>query len=306
MQRGFPLDLIVLLRCPVDAGELRAIAGAAERFLVDGAFRCSRCEREYPVRDGVLSLLVAQQLHPETALEMEARDLRSAAVLDGTRREWQSAFADETEVQPTLAAVSAEPAMTICELGCGPGRYTLALAATSSSVVALDVSLAGLKVLRSKLEPLAPVALVQADVTTPVCAPRAFDRVLSTLHSNLPDREHRLAALEHVAESLKDAGRAVISMHHYSLRDALLSVPASRSLPGQRHLSLSHDGEGIARRGGPTLSAVCDMSSSTSVSQGSPSLKAARAAASLPLVRTALSRLFLAIGEQPVRRPVHA
>ena len=299
MQRGFPVHLLPLLRCPADGAVLRATSGEADGFIPDGTVQCGECHRSYAVRDGILSLLDVNHLHPETAIEMDVRDVRSASVLEGTRREWSSRFADETEVRPTLDAVAAAPPMVVCELGCGPGRYTLALAERSSAVVAVDVSRAGLLVLRQKLGPVARVALVQADVTTPICAPQSFDRVLSTLHSNLPSRDHRMSALTHVARSLRDGGRAVISMHHYTLKDAVMSVPASSRYPDSgiyryymtTRESLEEAGQSFGRLRHQFIGASIP---------GVPSVTASRAAARIPLMRAALGTLFLALGEEPL------
>ena len=63
---------------------------------------------------------------------MHARDVRNEAVLDGGRPEWTSVLAEDLEVRPTLAAVDATPDSVVCELGCGPGRYTLALAQSAA------------------------------------------------------------------------------------------------------------------------------------------------------------------------------
>ena len=192
--------------------------------------------------------------------------------------------------------------MRVCEIGCGPGRYTLELAHEAEAVVAVDFSLAGLLVLRKKLQPTARVALVQADVTAPYGTSRGFDRVLSTLHSNLPSRDHRAASLRQVARVLKENGRAVISMHHYNMRDAVARVPASGRYADSgiyRYFMTTRESR---REAAPFFASLRHAHISVSI-PGIRSIAVSRAAAHVPLIRSAVGRLFLAIGEQPRREP---
>ncbi len=300
MQRGFPLSLLSSVCCARDRAPLRPAPGSPDSWLVDAEVRCTACGQGYPVRGGVLSLLDQQQLHPESALEKQVRDTRSRALLEGSRHEWQSRFAEATEVQPTLDAVGVAPGMTLCELGCGPGRYTLALAKRAAAVVAVDFSGEGLQVLRAKLDAEAPVALVQADVTLPYGAPAAFDRLLSTLHSNLPDRPHRAQALRWMADTLRDGGRAVVSMHHFSTREALAGTTASGRYPDsgiyRYYMTRRQSCEELA----PWFAEVRHRYIVAAV-PGLPMVGVARAAARVPGVREALSQLLLAVVAQPIR-----
>lgn len=300
MQRGFPLELLGLIRCSADGGELRTTSGVIGAFIPEGAVRCVRCGRIYDIWNGVLSLLDARQLHPESTCEMRARDLRNEAILDGTQGEWSSRAIDAIEVQPTLEALGTTEGKDVCELGCGPGRYTVALARAAAAVVAVDVSLSGLMVLRKKLEPTARVALVQADITGPYAASRGFHRVLSTLHSNLPDREHRAASLRQVARMLRDDGRAVVSMHHYSMRDAIARVPASGRYPDSgiyRYFMTTRESRAEAS---PFFARLKHVHICVSI-PGIRNVAMSKVAARIPLMRSGLGRLFLAIGERPRR-----
>lgn len=301
MQRGFPLALLELVRCSTDGGSLRVVSDGAGAFADDGDVACVRCGRLHHIRNGILSLLDGEPQHPESRGEMRARDVRNQAMLEGERAEWTSAFAEDLEVRPTLAAVDTAPDAVVCELGCGPGRYTLSLAQSSKAVVAVDFSRAGLMVLKAKLDDSASVALVQADVTRPYGAPRTFDRLLSTLHSNLPGRELRMASLQEVSTILKEDGRAVISMHHYSLRDALLGVPASGRYQDSgiyRHFMTTRESR---KEVSPYFARLAHRHIAVSV-PGVRSRFVGRTAAAIPLLRSGLGRLFLAIGEHPVRR----
>jgi SAM-dependent methyltransferase len=283
-------------------GALRATSNSGV-CLADGTVECTRCGRDYKVRNGVLSLLDAQALHHESAYEMAQRDAKNESIAAGARREWRSRFADSCEAQPTLDTVAVEPGMVVNELGCGTGRYTLALSERAAAVVAVDFSTAGLALLRQKLDRRANVALVQADVTQHYGAPRCFDRVLSTLHSNLPSRDHRLTSLRNVAETLTPRGRAVISMHHYSVRNLLPGTPAEGRYPDtgiyRYYLRACEAREEFAT--------FFDRLRFVHVAVSVPGLKnvaLARAAARIPLVRSGLATIFLGVAEgahPPVR-----
>jgi len=98
-------------------------------------------------------------------------------------------------------------------------------------LMALDFSMESLRLLAQRLPAGMNVGLVQADVTRQCVAPRCFDRVLSTLVSNLPSREHRLAMLGAAAEALKDTGSFVFSAHHQNLTNRLLGRPPAGRYP---------------------------------------------------------------------------
>jgi SAM-dependent methyltransferase len=298
VQNGFPSNLLSLLCCPKDGGRLEPGAGCTGPAFVEGAVRCCECSGEYHIRDGILSLLAAP-LHPESERELQQRDLRNESVLAG-RPEWSTPFAEVSEVAPTLAAVSVQPRMVVGELGCGTGRYTLALADRASAVVAVDFSWAGLAVIRKKLSADAPVALVQADVTAAYAGPQVFDRVLSTLHSNLPDRACRMASLRHVASSLKDGGRAVISMHHYALREFLLRQPRAGRYEDSGIFRYCMVKPEARRESRPFFRRVRFAHVSVGL-PGVRSLVAGRIAARIPLIRSGFGRLLLALAEDPRR-----
>jgi uncharacterized protein YbaR (Trm112 family)/protein-L-isoaspartate O-methyltransferase len=297
MQAGFPAALLGLICCPVDRGSLQ-LTTPGGTVVGEGSVRCVRCGSHYSIRSGILELLEPSRLHPESALEMQVRDARSDALLAGRRQEWRSRLADETEVAPTLEAVGARAGMTVCELGCGPGRYTLALAQSAAAVAAVDMSRAGLLVLKAKLASDAAVALVQADVSAPFGAPGAFDRMLSTLHSNLPSAAHRRQVLGWMADALADAGRAVVSMHHYTARDMVTRTPRDGRYPDSgiyRYLMTTRESAGEL---GPFFSRVRHTYIAASL-PGLPSVAVARIAARTIGLRAATSSLFLALAEEP-------
>ncbi len=296
MASGFPLRLLPLVRCAGDGGALESTTSGHAGLLETGLVRCRICSREYAVRDGILVLLAEAELHPESTIEMRKRDEKAEHV--ARSREWSSRYADLTEVAPTLEALEPYARAVVAEHGCGTGRYTIRLAAKASAVVAVDFSRASLAVLREKLSPGSTVALVQADVTRAHLAPGAFDRVLSTLHSNLPTRDHRLAALRQSAGALGAGGRAVISMHHYGLRDLLQLQPrAGRYADTGIYRYYMRSGEATAEAS-EVFREVALTYLRASV-PGVPSVALPRLLGGVPVLRTALAQLMLASCERP-------
>ncbi len=299
MQRGFPPMLLHLIRCPADGSPLLP-PDTGEPHLVEATVRCGGCSRDYSIRDGILSLLDERTMHPESVIEMRARDARNEAVLHGEHDEWASPSATVLEEQPTLDALGPIDDSCVCELGPGAGRYTLAVAARASAVVAVELSRPGLLVLRRKLDPTAQVALVQADVTRPFAAGASFDAVLSTLHSNLPGQEARAACLQEIARITRDDGRAVISMHHRDLRTIIARVPAIGRYAESGIFRQFMDTPASKREASPYFGRLSHRYIAVSI-PGIRSLPLSRAVARVPGLRAVVSRLFLAIGERPVR-----
>ncbi|HEY8038630.1 MAG TPA: class I SAM-dependent methyltransferase, partial [Polyangiaceae bacterium] len=219
MVAGFPVALLELVRCTDDGGALAAPPGApAAGVVVDGVVRCARCRREYPVRAGILRLLDQTALDGESAHELRLREAAADGYDEDMSRVRQF---DVMERLPTLAALEPLRDSVVLELGCGTGRFTVELARACRTLLAVDFSGASLAVLAAKLGDAGMVGLVQADVTRLAVAPGAFDRVASTLVSNLPTRAHREAMLRLAAGALRETGTFVFSTHHYGVRERL-------------------------------------------------------------------------------------
>ncbi len=76
------------------------------------------------------------------------------------------------------------------------------------------------------------VGLVRADVGSFKVRSQQFDLALSTLYSNLPSRELRLASSRIVRNGLRPDGTYVVSAHHYHLRDSLRKAPRTGTYAG--------------------------------------------------------------------------
>jgi SAM-dependent methyltransferase len=134
------------------------------------------------------------------------------------------------EMRPTLAALAPLNDQIVLELGAGTGRYTVELVKECRALLAVDFSARSLETLAAKLsdpgfQSRARVGLIQADVTRPCPAPRAFDRILSTLVSNLPTRTHRADMYRLAAGALRGGGTFVFSAHHYGPRQRVRREP---------------------------------------------------------------------------------
>ena len=233
MNMGFPPALVARLGCTRDGAPL-AIDPDAERRAGDAAIQrgrlaCTTCDASYPIEEGILCLLPADALQGESRHEQQLRD-RYAQKLDaGTP--WYDDDHNRMEMVPTLEALQLEPSAVLLELGCGDGRYTVPLEARARAVLAVDFSIESLRMARRRLAGRGNVGLVQADVATMRVAPAGFERVFSTLVSNLPTREHRDALYRLASNALAPGGRFVYSTHHHGLRQRL----SGKSKSGRYH-----------------------------------------------------------------------
>jgi SAM-dependent methyltransferase len=298
----FPVSMVSLLRCPADDLELTLEGDAPAEGIVRGSLRCIACQRAFAIEDGIAHLLPDAPADEESAREMKVRDSRADAIQQRGGADWSSTFADALETAPTLAALEDAPNTLIAELGCGTGRYTRRLAEGGRRVVAVDFSLASLRLLAGRLDSRAQVGLVWADVTRLRLAPGQFDRVLSTLHSNLPSRDHRMAALRLAAEALRDEGRFVFSMHHRGLRDLLFGVPSAGHYAESGIYRYHLDAREAQREATPYFARIRCTPISVNL-PGIGSLQVSRLAQRTPGLRQ-FGRLLLAVADSPRRQPV--
>lgn len=230
MERGFPAELLRLIRCAADDGTLDT--GPQPASIVNGTARCSHCGRGYPIDNGILRLLEGWVPDPESAHEARLRDsiASNGDYVEQFRANQADQRFDQMEMGPTLAALGPLHDAVVLELGAGTGRYTVELARESRALLAIDFSARSLERLATKLSAPglqggARVGLVQADITRLRLASHAFDRILSTLVSNLPTRGHRTAMYRLAAGSLRGDGSFVFSAHHYGLRQRVRREP---------------------------------------------------------------------------------
>ena len=223
MYRGFPILLLTLLRCPREGCALELDAGnpVHNGHVQRGNLRCHACHTLYQVEDGIVKLFDPSALDQESQHERALRDQPLAD--DNTS--WEQLPWSRMEVEPTLAALQPLSGSIVLELGCGGGRYTVFMADQAAAVLAVDFSRAALKKLGSRVASHWNIGLVQADCTRLRLAGKAFDRILSTLVSNLPSPARRYAMFRLAANALTSSGRFVFSVHHHTLVTRLRRVP---------------------------------------------------------------------------------
>ena len=125
--------LLELLCCPADQGAplLDVDSGAA--------LECPTCATRYPVVDGIVVFLNAQQLSDQEARERDFRSEESAWY-----DEMYVGYTDLVEV-PTVVRRLGRPFGPILDAGCGTGRITEAVVALGQPVIAVDYSEACLR-----------------------------------------------------------------------------------------------------------------------------------------------------------------
>lgn len=221
MDIGFPIHLISVLRCADDGSALsldqHSQLSENRQLVQKGVLLCSACCRAFPIENGILNLLDADAMDEESQRELTIRDERASKTARAKMPAWYDNDFGRAELIPTLDAVSAGPGQMVLELGCGDGRYTLILAGQCSWVVAVDFSLESLRTLQQRPQHYENIALVLGDITALKVQSKTFDRVLSTLVSNLPSRAHRDAMYRLAAAALKPGGRFVFSTHYHGL-----------------------------------------------------------------------------------------
>jgi SAM-dependent methyltransferase len=228
----FPEDMVPLLRCNTDAGEL-TIADKLRHHsegILDAILLCKICGTDYRIQDGIARLL-PQHLSREDQHEMNIRDridydstIPGSFVppLDG----WRSVFSDLLEVPQHLDGLQTVPSNMVLELACGDGRFTSLIAETGARILAVDFSINALQLLAHRLPAGARVGRVHGDINQLHFASRAFDRALSL--TPLDSRDERMAMYRTIAHALTDDGRYVASVEHDDLNRRLLGLPLVR------------------------------------------------------------------------------
>ena len=224
MIQGFPYQLISELRCTHDGASLQldqkcqmSEDGTCVRH---GTLSCTDCSASFAINDGILDMLDADALDVESRHEKQLRN-ETASSQQVTGPAWYENEQNLSEIIPTLEALSVNSGMTMLELGCGDGRYTVQLAGMCKWIVALDFSVESLRILAQRCKNLKNVVLVLGDISSVKVGSAHFDRVFSTLASNLPTREHRQTMYHLATQALKPDGRFVFSAHHHGPRQRL-------------------------------------------------------------------------------------
>jgi SAM-dependent methyltransferase len=227
-----PAFLDRLLVCPVCRGDLRR---------EPGQYVCLGCAGSYPIVGGIPRFV------PE--LQQEEQQVKGSFDLEHSRYQ-DSHYLHFTPklVQQWLDEIQL-PAdwfrgKLVLDAGCGSGRWTYAMAQLGATVVAVDLTNAGVEVTRRATAQLDRVAALQASVFHLPFRPGSFDLVVSwgVLH-HTPDTR---AAFERVAPLVKQGGQfyAMFYEKHNPLkyfftdllRAALRRLPEDRRYEACRRL----------------------------------------------------------------------
>jgi SAM-dependent methyltransferase len=230
MNLGFPTQLISKLCCTADGEalelDLNRILNEGDGLIRNGTLHCRKCKTAFQIHDGILNMLKEIAMDDESEHERQLRNEKANRLKNVDGPACYQNEHNSMEMIPTLDALSVSPETTILELGCGDGRYTVQLAGQCKWILAIDFSIDALRLLQQRLQETRNVGLVLGDVTT-LKVMACFDRVLSTLVSNLPTREHRNSMYCLAANALKPNGRFVFSTHNHGFRQKVLGEPKS-------------------------------------------------------------------------------
>jgi len=205
------------LRCPFDQARLSA---------GDRTIRCTQCERNFPIVDGIPSFVVPElaSIHEQEEWlrkqsEMQARDVQARqydhllglALLSPLERHW------------TLRALQGTAGHfgVLAEVGCGTGRMLQHFASVADVVIGVDFSLESLRLCRQRMESVGAwsrTLLLHADACLLPLPDAVLDAVASCqLVEHLPSDRLRNQVLGEIARVLNRGGRYVVSGYHWSL-----------------------------------------------------------------------------------------
>ncbi|MBI4320717.1 MAG: methyltransferase domain-containing protein [Chloroflexi bacterium] len=227
-------SLLEYLACPDDGHDAlvleRAEIVAETGDVRSGQLLCRQCNRRYPIVDGIPSMLpgplasLAGEEVPvgssgvgDQANEMHARDRLAE---EYARELGVDNQRNRVEVAATLECLGAALPDVILDAGSGSGRFVRRLAGRCRAIVALDFSLASLRLLVGGLSPMErrQVYAVQGDVLHLPFRAGAFDKCLSfAVLEHIPSRAGKHGQVRELNRVLKPNGKLVIATYNHSL-----------------------------------------------------------------------------------------
>ena len=194
--------LLDLLSCPRDQGAPLAQTGSS--------LECPTCGSLFPVVDGVVVFLTAQQLS-----DQEERERRFRSQESGWYDDLYAGYTDIVEV-PSVVRRLGRPFGPILDAGCGTGRITEALVPMGQPIVAVDYSEVCLRRMQERTAG-ARVLAVQADLRNlPLRSGVMAAAVSIEVHSHLRDG-NRQQYLSEVARVLAPGAPLAISTLNYNV-----------------------------------------------------------------------------------------
>jgi ubiquinone/menaquinone biosynthesis C-methylase UbiE len=196
------LPVVELLACPKD--HTSPLTGEGDDLV------CPTCQTRFPVRDGVVSFLSAQQLSEQEARERDMRDEES---------EWYDpmfvGYTNAVEVPASIRRIG-HPTGPILDAGCGTGRITEALVKLGQPVIAVDYSEACLRLMQARTAG-GPVLAVQSDLRAlPVRSDAMSAATCVEVYPHIRPAD-RTTFLEELRRVLTSGGVLSITAYNYNL-----------------------------------------------------------------------------------------
>ena len=195
-------ELLDLLCCPRDQTAPLAVA--------DDSLSCPTCGAVFPIDDGIVVFLSAQQLSEEEEREKDYRSAESAEYDD-----LYAGYTDAVEVPSVMRRVG-RPVGPVLDAGCGTGRITEALVALGQPIVAVDYSDACLRRMLRRCAG-ARVLAVQSDLRSiPVRSDVMAAATCMEVHQHVRD-DDRPRFVAELARVLTPGAPLVISTFNFNL-----------------------------------------------------------------------------------------
>ncbi|HEY9844349.1 MAG TPA: methyltransferase domain-containing protein [Candidatus Obscuribacterales bacterium] len=234
--------------CPDEPDLKLASDGIAGEAVITGKLICTRCDRNYPIREGVPRLLIGQESAEVKAAFTEQWRLRYGGRFEQESRVFWLENSESVRYLSENLLAKIEPGDWILDGGCGSGEKSRELAKLhpQAQIVAMDIS-ETLPELAQRARDLANLHIVQGDVSHPPLKSGRFAHLVSigVLH-HTPDTRKAFFAL---APRLKASGRLVVWLYphpsesppfqkfYYAFRDKLFLGRGHR-LSGSARLNL--------------------------------------------------------------------
>lgn len=185
------IKLLEILVCPHCKGDLtlRANDGAAADEIIDGALRCEKCAKDYPISNGIPRFVEMDNYASSFGYQWNLFRKEQIDSHNGTDLSAQR-FWNETEwTREELAG------KWILDAGCGAGRFLDVASQTEAEVVGIDISSA-IDAAKENLKDRANVNFIQASIYDLPFRDGTFDFVYCIgVIQHTPDPQKTIASL---------------------------------------------------------------------------------------------------------------
>lgn len=198
-----------LLRCPQHPNSDSLTESDSGRALV-----CPICERSYAVIDGIPDL-VLDDPSPDNFFRSEASQWDAQARIYDSNRVADGAYS--AGIAGAVEGLCAKSGDLILDAACGTGLTVRSYYRSDLRVVAMDLSMESLVMLRAKVD-ISRVLLVRGNLLALPFRSGAFFKVMcANALQHLPDHESRRRSVAELGRVARAGGRVVISAHNYSV-----------------------------------------------------------------------------------------